>query len=194
MATVEAAVATQLANIEKRTGKSLVELVKIAKASGLSKHGEIRDHLKATLGIGFGDANALAHHVAKSTAPSADQAPAVNTADADDVVAAFYSGPKAALRPIHDALMAKINVFGEFETSPKKTYVSLRRKKQFAMLGPTTNTRVELGLNIKSLPANDRLVEQAAGGMCNYKVKLTDVSEVNAELVKWVRAAFDAAG
>ena len=62
------------------------------------------------------------------------------------------------------------------------------------MLGPATNTRVELGLNVKSLPANDRLVEQAAGGMCNYKVKLTDVSEVNAELVKWVRAAYDAAG
>ena len=90
--------------------------------------------------------------------------------------------------------MAKINAFGAFETSPKKSYVSLRRKKQFAMLGPATNTRVELGLNIKSLPVNDRIVEQAADGMCNYKVKLTDVSEVNAELVKWVRAAYDAAG
>lgn len=59
MGTVEAAVATQLANIEKRTGKSLAELVTIAQGSGLSKHGEIRDHLKSTLGIGFGDANAL---------------------------------------------------------------------------------------------------------------------------------------
>ena len=67
MATVEAAVATQLANIEKRTGQSLVELVKIARASGLSKHSEIRDHLKATLGTGFGDANALAHHAAKAS-------------------------------------------------------------------------------------------------------------------------------
>lgn len=194
MGTVEAAVATQLANIEKRTGKSLAELVRIVKASGFSKHGEIRDHLKATLGIGFGDANALAHYAAKSAAPGADKAPALNIADSDDIVAALYVGPKAALRPIHDALMAKINAFGAFETSPKKTYVSLRRKKQFAMLGPATNTRVELGLNIKSLPANDRLVEQAAGGMCNYKVKLTDVGEVNAKLVKWVRAAFDAAG
>ena len=190
MATVEAAVATQLANIEKRTGKSLVELVKIAKASGLSKHGEIRDHLKAALGIGFGDANALAHHVAKAS----DALLAKAAAAPDDVVAALYTGPKVALRPIHDALMAKINAFGEFEISPKKTYVSLRRKKQFAMLGPATNTRVELGLNIKSLPANDRLVAQAAGGMCNYKIMLTDVSEVNAELVKWVRAAYDAAG
>jgi Domain of unknown function (DUF5655)/Domain of unknown function (DUF4287) len=189
MGTVETAIATQLANIEKRTGQSLAELVKIAKASGFSKHGEIRDHLKATLGIGFGDANALAHYAAKSAAPSSAKA-----ADSDDIVAALYLGPKAALRPIHDALMAKINAFGAFEISPKKTYVSLRRKKQFAMLGPATNTRVELGLNIKSLPANDRLVEQAAGGMCNYKVKLTDVGEVNADLVKWVQAAFDAAG
>jgi hypothetical protein len=190
MGTVEAAVATQLANIEKRTGKSLAELTKITKASGLIKHGEIRDHLKTTLSIGFGDANALAHYAMKSSAT--DTAPAPE-ADADDVVAALYAGPKTVLRPIHDALMAKINAFGEFETSPKKTYLSLRRKKQFAMLGPATNTRVELGLNIKSLPANDRLIEQPAGGMCNYKVKLTDVSEVNSELVKWVRAAFDAA-
>lgn len=189
MGTVETAVATQLANIEKRTGHSLAELVKIAKASGFSKHGEIRDHLKTTLGIGFGDANALAHYAAKCTAPGAD-----NGTESDDIVSALYLGPKAALRPIHDALMAKINTFGEFETSPKKTYVSLRRKKQFAMLGPATNTRVELGLNIKLLLANDRLVEQAAGGMCNYKVKLTDVSEVDVELVKWARAAFDAAG
>ena len=190
MGTVENAVATQLANIEKRTGKSLAELVKIVTASGLSKHGDVRDHLKTTLGIGFGDANALAHYAAKaSNAPLAEGATAP-----DDVVAALYTGPKAAMRPIHDALMARINVFGVFETSPKKTYVSLRRKKQFAMLGPATNTRVELGLNIKSLPANDRLVEQAAGGMCSYKVKLTDVSEVDAELLKWVRAAYDAAG
>ncbi len=150
--------------------------------------------MKSTLGIGFGDASALAHHAATSVAASADKSPSAKIVDTDDVVAALYAGPKAALRPIHDALMARINSFGEFETSPKKTYVSLCRKKQFAMLGRATNTRVELGLNIKSLPASDRLVEQAAGGMCNYKVKLTDVGEINAELVKWVRAAFDAAG
>lgn len=191
MGTVDAAIATQLANIEKRTGKSLTQLVKLVKESGLTKHGEIRDHLKTTLGLGYGDANTLTHHALKAGDVPAAAASGVSP---DDVVAALYTGPKAALRPIHDALMAKINAFGAFETSPKKTYVSLRRKKQFAMLGPATNTRVELGLNIKSLPANDRLVEQAAGGMCNYKVKLTTVGEVNAELVKWVRAAFDAAG
>lgn len=191
MGSVEVATATQLANIEKRTGKSLAQLVKLVNASGLSKHSEIRDHLKTTLSLGYGDANALTHYALKA----GDAATAASSsASPDDVLATLYAGPKAALRPIHDALMAKINSLGEFETSPKKTYVSLRRKKQFAMLGPATNTRVELGLNIKSLPANDRLIEQAAGGMCNYKVKLTTVDEVNAELVEWVRAAFEAAG
>ena len=193
MGTVEAAIATQLANIEKRTGKSLAQLVKLVKASGLTRHGEIRDHLKTTLDLGYGDANTLTHHALKSGDASAASAPSAG-ANADDALSALYSGPKAALRPIHDALMAKIHTFGEFEISPKKTYLSLRRKKQFAMLGPATSTRVELGLNIKSLPANARLIEQAAGGMCNYKIKLADVSEVNTELVKWVRAAFDAAG
>ena len=193
MGTVEVAITTQLANIEKRTGKSLAQLVTLVKASGLTRHSEIRDHLKTTLDIGYGDANTLTHHALKSGDASAAAAPSAG-ANADDALSALYSGPKAALRPIHDALMTKINAFGEFEISPKKTYLSLRRKKQFAMLGPATSTRVELGLNIKSLPANARLIEQAAGGMCYYKVKLTDVSEVNTELVKWVRAAFDAAG
>jgi len=62
-----------------------------------------------------------------------------------DVAAEIYAGPKAALRPIHDALMAGLKPFGEFEIAPKKGYVSLRRKKQFAMIGPGTNTPVEEG-------------------------------------------------
>ena len=59
---MDKALATQLANIEKRTGKSLDALAKIVKASGLSKHGEIRDMLKRDLGMGHGDANTLVHH------------------------------------------------------------------------------------------------------------------------------------
>lgn len=189
MADPDKAIATQLANIEKRTGKSLAELTAIVKRSGLEKHGELVAMLKSTLGMGHGDANTLVHTVRQSAGPGAVQA-----TSAGEVLDGLYVGPKATLRPIHDKLMTAIRKFGEFEEAPKKTYVSYRRKKQFAMIGPATNTRVELGLNMKGVKATARLEELPAGQMCNYKVKLTDVAQVDAELIAWVRTAYDAAG
>jgi hypothetical protein len=190
MADPQKALETQLANIEKRTGKSLAELAALLTASGLSKHGELRDFLKRELGMGHGDANTLVHHVlgqAKAPAEASGQEPG-------NVLDEIYSGPKAGLRPIHDALIRAIDPLGPYEVAPKKGYVSLRRKKQFAMIGPGTKGRVELGLNMKGVPATDRLLEMPPGGMCNYKVYFTKAEEVDEEVVAWVRRAFDSAG
>ncbi len=87
--------------------------------------------------------------------------------------------------------MAAIASFGAFEVAPKKAYLSLRRKKQFAMVGPATNSCVEVGLNMKGVPGNARLLAQAPGGMCQYKVRLTETKDVDAELIRWIRLAFD---
>ncbi len=187
---MDKAVATQLANIEKRTGKSLAALSTIIKTSGLSKHGEIRDLLKRELGMGHGDANTLVHCVLKSDGGSAAEAAG---ASPEAVLDEIYSGPKASLRPIHDMLMKAINAFGPFEVTPKKGYVSLRGKKQFAMIGPATKTQVEVGLNMKDVPATARLVALPPGGMCQYKVRLADPGEVDAELIGWIRRAYTAA-
>jgi hypothetical protein len=178
--------ATQLANIEKRSGKTLAELTAFIKRSGLSKHGELRDLLKSALGMGHGDANTLVHHALQSDGGS--QAAGKS---ADAVLDEIYAGPKAGFRPIHEALMREIAAFGAFEVAPKKGYVSLRRKKQFAMIGPATNTRFEVGLNMKGVPGTDRLLAQPAGGMCQYKVKLAAPGEVDAELLGWIRRAYD---
>jgi hypothetical protein len=188
---MDKALATQLANIEKRTGKSLDALAAIVRTSGFTKHGEIRDMLKRDLGMGHGDANTLVHYALKSDGASAAQVAGKTSADVLDEI---YSGAKSSLRPIHDRLMQAIARFGEFEIVPKKGYVSLRRKKQFAMIGPGTNTRVDVGLNMKDVPATGRLVAEKPGGMCQYKVKLTDPKEVDTELVSWIRRAYDAAG
>lgn len=191
MSVVDKAIETQLKNIEMRTGKSLAELAGFILTSGLSKHGEIRDMLKRDLGMGHGDANTLVHHVLKNDGMSAAKDAGKSLGDAIEEI---YSGAKAELRPIHEALLAEIVKFGDFETAPKKGYISLRRKKQFAMIGPATNTRVEVGINAKDLTATERLAAMPAGGMCNFKVKLTEAGQVDAELIAWLRHAYMSAG
>ncbi len=185
------ALQTQIKNIQAKTGKTVKEFESIVRKSGLTKHGEIRDMLKQDFGLGYGDANTLVHMVLKSDGESAAKASGATT---NDVLNEIYSGPKAELRAIHDKLMVAINNFGPFEIAPKKAYVSLRRKKQFAMIGSATNTRVEVGLNMKGVKATARLIELSPGGMCQYKVKLTDVKEADKELIAWIKQAYDSAG
>jgi hypothetical protein len=191
MSNVEKAVETQMANIQKKTGKTLAELTALIQASGLKKHGEIRQMLIQELGLGYGDANSLVHYALQSDGERQAEAQGMTTGD---VIDDLYSGPKAALRPIHDRLMAAIESFGPFEVAPKKGYVSLRRKRQFAMLGPATKTRVEVGLNVKGLEPAARILAQPAGSMCNYKVNLTTPEEVDDALIGWIRQAYDSAG
>ena len=191
MSTVEKAYATQLQNIQTKSGKTLLELAAIVQSSGLTRHGEIRAMLMRDLGLGYGDANSLVHFILRSDGERAAQAEGLSTTDVLDEI---YSGAKAGLRPIHERLMQAITRFGEFEIAPKKGYVSLRRKKQFAMLGPATNMRFEVGINSKTLQASPRLAAMPAGGMCNFKVKLTDPNEVDEELVAWLRQAYESAG
>ena len=186
MADPQAALATQMRNIETKTGKTFAQLCKLIADSGLAKVGEQRSMLMEKLSLGYGDANTLAIMAKNAAAP----APAAD----GDPLDAIYTGPKAALRALHERLSAEIDKLGPYEKAPKKTYISMRRKKQFAMLGPATKDQVELGLNAKSLPASPRLKALPPGGMCQYSVRLSGPAEINAELMGWVRAAYDAAG
>jgi hypothetical protein len=189
--TVEQAKQTQLQNIQTRTGKSLEELFALIRESGLTKHGQILQMLKRDLGMGHGDANALAGAYLKAGeqggAPAGEASP-------DDALDGIYAGPKATLRPIHDELMKAFATLGPFDVAAKKGDVSLRRKKQFATVTPATKARVDVGLNMKGVPATARLTELPAGGMCQYRVSLAQAADVDDELMGWVREAYASAG
>ena len=162
-----------------------MQLRDVIAKSGLVKHGEVRSMLIERFALGYGDANTLAH-AAKAEAPAASAG--------DDPLDAIYAGAKAGLRPLHDAVITQIDKLGAFDVAPTKSYLSLRRKKQFAMVGPATKDQIEIGLNAKSLPAHTRLKALPPGGMCQYAVRLSSMAEVDAALMAWVRAAYDAAG
>ena len=84
---MDKALATQLANIEKRTGKSIAELTALVQASGLARHGEQVAMLKQDLGMGHGDANTVAHMAKQAAAPAP-------TAGADPVADAAHKAER----------------------------------------------------------------------------------------------------
>ena len=196
MADPTAATLSQLKNIQGRIGKSMAELQAAIAATGLAKVGEKRSWAMEHFKLGYGDANAVVLMMGK-TLPDLDAPPGTSAAAPPvaegDPLDAIYTGAKAHLRPVHEAAIAAFLAFGAFEQAPKKAYVSLRRKKQFAMLGPATKDQLELGLNVKELPAHARLKALPAGGMCNYSLRLGSTAELDAPLLAWVRAAYDAA-
>lgn len=189
MSDIDKALQTQIENIESLTGKSLDQLVAIILDSPLKKHGELVGMVKTDFGLGHGHANTLVH-LAKKARKGDDAGSTSTEAKIDEI----YSGKKQSLRPLHDALMSRIKSLGEFEVAPKKAYTSLRRKKQFATVGPGSKGRLELGLNMKDVPAAGRLEELPAGKMCQYRVYLTEASEVDDQLLDWVKIAYDSAG
>jgi len=173
-------------NLKEKTGKPLEQWLKIAAATKLDKHRKLVDHLKAEYGIGHGYANLIAQKALQ---------PADGPAGSDDLVEAQYAGPKAVLRPIYDTLIAALRRFGnDVEVSPKKAYVSLRRSKQFAILQPSTATRLDVGINLKGKPAKGRL--EASGSfnsMVSHRVRVESAADANAELVGWLREAYESA-
>ncbi|WP_326535845.1 DUF5655 domain-containing protein [Pseudorhodoferax sp.] len=191
MADPNAALRTQLRNIQTKTGKTLAELHTLLAGSGLAKHGEKRSWLMAQLGLGYGDANTVVGFEGKPLPDLGEAPPAAAPAGA--ALDAIYSGNKAGLRALHEALLQALMGFGNFETAPKKTYVSLRRSKQFAMVGPATAKQIEIGLNCKTLPEHPRLKIEKPGGMCQATTRIEAEAQIDAELLGWLRAAYDAA-
>ncbi|HRI22893.1 MAG TPA: DUF4287 domain-containing protein [Panacibacter sp.] len=177
---------TQIVNIEKNTGKKLEEWIAIVNKSGITKHGELISFLKEQYGFTYGNANMVAHYAKQTNAASAE--------NEDDLVAGQYKG-KEELKIWYDRLMAFINKFGkDVEMSPKKAYVSLRRKKQFAIIQPSTKTRLDIGLNIKGVEASGNV--EAAGSwnaMCTHRIKVEDAKMINKELIEWIKKAYDQA-
>jgi len=183
--TPEEMAASMIANLTEKTGKDLNGWLEITRGSGLEKHGQIVKLLKSDHGMTHGYANMVAHE----TLSAGQDQPSES-----DLVETQYSGAKADLRPIYDALIGEISKFGpDLEIAPKKAYVSLRRHKQFGIIQPSTKTRVDVGINLKGAEPTERL--EASGSfnaMVSHRVRLSAAGEVNPELVAWMKRAYEA--
>lgn len=177
-----------IANLEEKTGKSLADWIAIGQKSGLDKHRALLNHLKGDHGLTHGYANLIALQVLDANKGGATSE--------DDLVAAQYDGAKADLKPIYDALIDAINAFGDdVELSPKKAYVSPRRKKQFGLIQPSTKTRVDVGINLADEEPSERLETSGSfNSMVSHRVRLSNVADVDEVLIGWLKAAYEDAG
>ena len=184
MPSPEEQLATMLANIPQKTGKPLDAWLKLVARSGHEKHGQIVKFLKAEHGVTHGFANLIANRALGGGTPAEPAG--------DDLVAAQYAGPKAALRPIYDAVEKYVKTLGkDVELAPKKAAVSIRRSKQFALVGPATKTRVDLGVNLKGVEPTGKL--EAWGGMVTHRVRLEKPADLDKQVKAWLKQAYEAA-
>ena len=184
---LDKASATQIANIEKLTGKKLEEWIAIVNKSGFDKHGELVSFLKDKHGFTHGNANMVVHYAKQSHAGA--------EGNETDWIAEQYKG-KENLKPWYDKIMAEIKKFGQdVEIAPKKAYASLRRKKQFAIIQPSTKDRLDIGLNIKGVaPAGNVTAAGSWNAMCTHRIKIEDEKMINKDLFGWIKQAYDQAG
>lgn len=172
--------------LKAKTGHDLAHWKKVLIASGLQKHGEMLKFLKTEHGFTHGFANFVALKTREADAASFSE---------DDLIANQYKG-KEALKPIYDQLKNIIVQMGnDVEVAPKKSAVSFRRKKQFALVQASTKTRIDLGLKFKDKAHGERLEKSGPfGTMCSHRVQLTATDQIDQELINWLKEAYEEAG
>jgi hypothetical protein len=185
MAKPEDQEATMIANLAERTGRTLEQWRAMLRDLDAGGHAGIVRHLKQEHGVTHGYANLIAHRALSSAAAAAGP---------DALVDAQYAGSRAAARPIYEAVLRAVLDFGdEVEVAPKKTYVSLRRSKQFALLQPGAG-RLDVGINAGDVPVTERLERSGSfNAMVSHRVRVPSVDDVDDELIGWLRRAYDRA-
>ena len=173
---MDKATQTMIENLHKKTGKTLEDWIVIEKSKNFEKHGQVLKFLKEEHGLTHGFANLVAHKAKESDAGSVE--------NKDDLITSQYQG-KEHFKPIYDKLISEIQTFGnDIEIAPKKAYVSLRRKKQFATLNPATKTRFEIGINLKGQEPKGKLEAEKPNAMCSQKIKLSEIENIDKQKKK----------
>lgn len=174
-----------LDTVKTKTGKTPSDFAKLASAKGLTKHGEIVAWLKSEFELGHGHANAIAAVLLKSES---------RAASGDDKLEKLFSGKKAVWREPYDALIEKVKQLGaDIEAVANETYVNvLVGKKKIAIVQPSSAERLDIGIKIKGITPEGRLA--AAGtwnSMVTHRVRVSDPTELDAELLGWLKQAYD---
>lgn len=172
--------------LKEKTGRTLKQWKTVLQREGLTAHGPIMTYLKSECGVTHGYANFISLKFRQSDAASFD---------ADSLVVQQYER-KPELKPIYDKLEKLLRSLGkDVVVVPKKANVSFRRKRQFALVQPSTKTRLDLGLKFDDRDCDQRLGDSGPfGSMCTHRVMITSLDQVDGDLKRYLQEAYDEAG
>jgi len=185
-----------IAELPARTGRSLDDWIALVQKEGPKANKDRRDWLKQEHGMGTNSAWWLADRADGKGLEDGD--PEAYLRAAAGYVESMFAGKKAALRPIYDQLLQLgLGLGADVKACPCQTIVPLYRKHVFAQIKPTTNTRVDLGLALGDRKVPKRLID--TGGFAKkdritQRIPIESVDEIDAEVKRWLKTAYDLDG
>src|SRR5437773_7168072 len=179
--------------LKDRTGRSLKEWLRLIKKSGPKDEKARREWLKTEHGLGTNSAWWLAERADGKGTEVGD--PDEYLKAAEGYVETMFSGSRAGLRPIYDALLkVGLSVGKDVKACPCQTIVPLYRKHVFAQIKPTTRTRIDFGFALGDTKATGRLID--TGGFAKkdritHRIEITSIKDIDAEVKHWLKVAYD---
>jgi hypothetical protein len=179
--------------LKQKTGRTLEEWLKHIKKEGPQDEKERRAWLKETYGLGTNTAWWLAERSVGKGAEMGDPDAYLESAERD--VEKMFSGGKAHLRPIYDALLKLgLKTGKEAKACPCSTIVPLYRNHVFAQIKPATQTRIDMGFALGDTKPKGRLID--TGGFAKkdritHRIPISSVDEIDDEVKHWLKIAYD---
>lgn len=177
-----------LDTIKAKTGKTPEDFRLLAAKKGLADRAGLMDWLKKEFGLGYGHAHLISHLILHHGEAKTTQ---------EDQLAKLFSGPKSHWRGPYKALAAKISKFGkDLGMNPNQTYINLNRgKAKFGIIQPSTADRLDIGIKLKGVEPKGRLEKAGSwNAMVTHRVRVTDAKGLDAELLGWLKEAYDRCG
>ena len=184
-----------VAELKPKTGRSLEEWLALVKKEGPKDEKSRRDWLKSKHKLGTNSAWWIAERAEGKGLEDND--PEAYLQAAVQYVEDQYAGPKEKLRPIYDELLALgLSLGPDAKACPCKTIVPLYRNHVFAQIKPTTNSRIDLGLSLTHYKGKlpKRIIDTGGAAKkdrITHRIELTSASEIDSEVKKWLKTAYD---
>ncbi len=182
-----------VAKLKENTGRSLEEWRCLLAQQSLATEKDRRAWLKEKHGLGLNYASCIAE---LSAGDKEDLiSPEAYLRAAERYVEKMFAGPKAALRPIYDALVKAGRALGkDVRVCPCRTMVPLYRNHVFAQIKPSTRARIDFGLALRDTKTPKRLID--TGGFAKkdritHRIEIGSPDEIDAEVKRWMKAAYD---